>query len=118
VILLLAYGGRDFADLELLNEGLSLMLRDTGFTVLMHGGARGADMMSDHWARKHQIHVACVAALWDYVTPSRSAGPRRNEVMADFRPSYGAAFPGGRGTADMTRLLKGADIPVHEFARG
>jgi hypothetical protein len=116
LILLLAYGGRAFADTELLNEGLELLLKERQFTHLMHGGAAGADLMAGRWARNHGIHVARVDALWDYF--GHSAGPRRNEAMALFRPHYGAAFPGGRGTEHMTSLLKSMQIPVHQFSRG
>jgi hypothetical protein len=118
VILLLAYGGRDFKDEALLDEGLmSLVARyDCRHVCIMHGGARGADQMAGVWAEKHGIHLAIVPALWSYFGPR--AGPLRNEMMASFRPQLGAAFPGGRGTAHMTVLLKAAGIPVHEFSRG
>jgi hypothetical protein len=116
VILLLAYGGRDFNDYELLEEGLGMMLEQWKFTHLMQGGARGADVMAGQWAERHGIHVARVNALWGKFGPR--AGPLRNEAMAAFKPQIGAAFPGGRGTAHMTSLLKAAGIPVHEFSRG
>ena len=45
-----------------------------------------------------------------------SAGPARNQRMLDEgKPDAGIAFPGGPGTADMTRRLKEAGIPVWEI---
>lgn len=41
------------------------------------------------------------------------AGRRRNQAMADAGADILIAFPGGKGTADMTRRAQAAGIPVH-----
>ena len=94
---------RILRDLESLPEG----------SVVIEGGARGADRIAREEATELGLHVATVRALWDCY--GRSAGFRRNEAMARLAPDYVYAYPlGGPGTAQMIELAEAACIPVRE----
>lgn len=92
-------------------------------SVVLHGGAKGADMLADEIARElayeRELHVVRVDALWHAY--GKRAGPLRNEVMAwMLRPDYAFAYPtGGPGTRDMLERLKrlGIDTFVREVSR-
>jgi hypothetical protein len=53
-------------------------------------------------------------AEWE--TLGRKAGPIRNErMLTEGKPDLVVAFPGGRGTAHMTRLAREAGVEVVEI---
>jgi hypothetical protein len=83
-------------------------------SLVLHGGARGLDMLADHYgrqlARQRALHVVRVDALWNAY--GKSAGPKRNRVMMTLRPDFAFAYPtGGPGTQDMLDLLAEANVP-------
>lgn len=101
---ILVCGGRDYtgpvdclADIE-------------SMSILIHGGARGADIRAATWAKCQGIHTAQVDALWYY--HGKSAGFERNAAMLLLLPEGCVAFPGGRGTKVMTDMCKHHNIPV------
>lgn len=101
----LVCGGRDFFGSV---DCLSLI----PITILIHGGAKGADMLADQWAKSRGIHRARVDALWDIY--GKAAGYRRNAAMLLLQPEYCVAFPGGSGTAMMVKLCKDNNVEVWE----
>ena len=106
----LVCGGRDYrswgtvyAELEKLKP-----------SVVIHGGAKGADQFADDWAECAHRPVLRFPADWN---SGPSAGPRRNATMIlEGAPDIVLAFPGGRGTADMVRRARAAGIRVIEVA--
>lgn len=107
-------GGRDFTDVALFNSTMRRLLRERGRPKgIIHGAARGADAMAENWAASLGIARRRFPAQWD--KHGRAAGPIRNQAMIDKgNPSLGIAFPGGRGTADMTRRAREAGAAVLE----
>lgn len=104
----LVCGGRDYrGDVA---RAMDSFHQYNPITLVIHGGANGADMMADTWARSRGIHTAKVDALWDHY--GKSAGYRRNSAMLKLEPSWCIAFPGGVGTQQMVKLCKDADIRV------
>jgi len=97
---ILVTGGRDYwrcgTDLA-----LDELHRRTPVTLLIQGGAPGADTHARDWALRHGVHVATIEALWD--TYGDKAGSKRNSVMATLAPAIDllVAFPGGVGSANM-----------------
>lgn len=82
-------------------------------TMLVHGGARGADRWAGIWADKRGYKCEVVHADWK--RHGKGAGPIRNQAMLDkYKPSYAVQFPGGRGTADMVYRLNEAGIEIFE----
>jgi len=50
----------------------------------------------------------------DWGKYSKSAGYIRNkQMLAEGKPDLVVAFPGGKGTANMVKLAKLANIPIH-----
>lgn len=114
---LLVCGGRDFGSMNLLYQTLGdFLIAHPDVDSLIHGGAKGADVMAGFWANKIRLPVRVFEADW--ARDGNAAGPRRNQRMLDLgRPSYVVAFPGGVGTADMVRRAKKAGLPVLEVTK-
>src|SRR5262245_24499598 len=107
----LVCGGRDYADSQTLADTMSRLRAERGISVVIAGGARGADTLAEEWAKANGIE--CIVFHADWATLGRSAGPIRNKRMLDEgRPDLVVAFPGGRGTSDMTRRALDAGIEV------
>lgn len=99
----LVCGGRDYTgDVSCLNM--------IDISILIHGGARGADDLAAWWAKTNGIPAAAVPAYWDKF--GKSAGYQRNAAMLLLQPEYCVAFPGGKGTQMMVDLCEKKGIPV------
>lgn len=108
---LLVCGGRDFDDVDYIYSYLDVIRNMYRPTVLIHGGATGVDTIAGNWAEGKQIPVHVYKADWN--THGKSAGPIRNQQMIDIgKPTIAAVFPGGTGTADMTKRLTKAGILI------
>lgn len=86
---------------------------DIGVTII-HGTARGADRIAGEEAKKLGFEVREYPAEWQM---GRAAGPIRNQVMLDDgKPDFILAFHSNieesKGTADMVRRAKQANLPV------
>lgn len=83
-------------------------------TVLLHGGATGADSAAGEWARRSSCgEVREIAYPSNWRKYGKRAGPLRNQRMIDEgKPDVVVAFAGGRGTADMIRRAEAACIRV------
>lgn len=111
----LVCGGRDYGakGSEVLKVRCHLnKLRDErGITLIINGGAKGADALARDWARSKAIPYLTCPADWE--THGRAAGPIRNKLMLSIvRVDLVLAFPGGKGTASMCRLATEAGVPV------
>jgi len=108
----LVCGGRDFNDALTLGSWLGGIHKNQGpITLLIDGGARGADFMAREFAKWMEIPVQTFEADWN--RHGRAAGPIRNKQMLDEgRPDLVVAFEGGRGTANMVEQAKVAGIRV------
>jgi hypothetical protein len=105
----LVCGGRNFDDRQTLCRTLDEVHWLRKFELLIAGGARGADTLAEEWARDRDIPTIIYHA--DLEGLGRKAGPIRNQRMLDEgRPELVIAFPGGRGTADMTSRARAAAI--------
>lgn len=104
---LLVCGGRFFHDALRLNQVLNGI---ADVTVLIEGGADGADRLARKWAQRNRVPVESYPALWGVY--GNGAGPIRNSLMLEQgKPDFYVAFPGGAGTADMVAKLSAANIP-------
>lgn len=107
-------GGRDFCDRKLLFEFLDQLHTKSPITLLIHGGAKGADTLAGEWAFERRITVQVHRADWS--AHGKAAGPIRNREMLATKPDFVVASPGGKGTADMIKAAKSAGVPVAEVA--
>lgn len=83
-------------------------------TVVVHGGARGADTIAARIAARLGFEVLAFPARWDVY--DRAAGPIRNSQMLAQGPDLVVAFhadlAASRGTKDMVCKARRAGIPV------
>jgi hypothetical protein len=83
-------------------------------TVVIHGGARGADAMADRWARMRYLCIERYPANWD--TDGKAAGPIRNKrMLSEGRPEMVIAFTDkplaeSVGTAHMVYIARQAGV--------
>lgn len=106
----LVCGGRDYHDHAEVYRVLDLVDRKRGITTIIHGAAKGADLIGSAWAQDRDKDEAPFPADWSL---GRKAGPVRNQYMLDEgKPDVVIAFPGGRGTADMVSRAKRAGVKV------
>lgn len=106
----IACGGRNFGDKEL----VCLTLDRVNASLVITGGASGADRLAEKWAALRGVPFIVMPALW--AGEGAGAGPRRNQRMIDLGlATMLVAFPGGRGTADMIRRAKTARLDVFEI---
>ena len=108
---LLITGSRYFNDAGLMSAAISdavSTLRGFGFdrVVLVHGGARGADMLAAHIGKSMGLEIEAHPARWDVY--GKAAGPVRNKEMVELGADLVLAFPVGesRGTRGCMRLAR------------
>lgn len=105
----LVCGGRTFDNWKAVHREL----HGIGPSVVITGGAPGADQLAGKWADKNGVPLVVYPALW---SRGRKAGPERNAFMLkDSRPDIVVAFPGGRGTQDMVDRARKAGLFVTAF---
>jgi hypothetical protein len=103
--------GERFVERRMLDMTLDELHAKNPFTVLIEGGATGADYRANRWAKAAGVPVEQFKADWGRY--GKAAGPERNSrMLTEGRPDLVIAFPGGRGTADMVDRAKGAGISV------
>lgn len=102
----LVCGGRDYGEWKTVHARLSELKP----SVIINGGAPGADRLASRWADINGVPLVEYPALWKQ---GRKAGPMRNAFMlADSRAEMVLAFPGGNGTQDMIQKAEAAGLPV------
>lgn len=109
---LLVCGGRDYADWNALHARLDALLKERGrASVLIHGGARGADTIAGEWAEGNGIPVLVFHAEWEKY--GKAAGSIRNKrMLVEGQPDLVIGFPGGPGTANMVFQARQERVPV------
>ena len=111
----LVCGSRHYMNDEKIFFDLDALHKEHGFTLLMEGGATGADSHARHWAESRGVRHRTFWADWRRY--GYAAGPIRNQRMLDVgKPDLVVAFPGGVGTADMVARAKKAGVNVLEIA--
>jgi hypothetical protein len=114
---ILVCGGRDFSDRKAVFDALdniSARQRHGDRLTIIQGGASGADHLARQWTME-QPSFLLINEPADWRTHGKAAGPIRNQKMIDeHKPDIVLAFAGGRGTADMVRRAKAANLHVIE----
>jgi hypothetical protein len=107
----LVCGGRDYRNRVFLFDTLDCLRSKTDISLLIEGGARGADRLAKEWAGFVDVPVQEFRADWNRY--DKAAGHIRNKQMLDEgRPDLVIAFPGGAGTADMIRQAEERRVEV------
>lgn len=106
----LVCGGRTFNDALTLGSWLGGIHKKQGISVLIEGGAPGADFMARKFAEWAGIPVETYPADWSL---GKAAGPIRNlQMLEEGRPDLVVAFEGGAGTRNMIKQARRAGIEV------
>ena len=105
---LLVCGGRDFQAGDVFFQAMEALPFEP--SLIIQGGARGADTLAKNWAYQKGVHCAEIRAMWHI--HHKSAGMKRNRAMLQLRPDYVLAMPGGNGTDSMCDLATKQGVPV------
>lgn len=107
----LVFGGRDYKNVSAVFHALTALHTKRGISLIIEGGAPGADRLGRQWAEQNGIPVQTFEAKWaEY---GKAAGPIRNgKMLEEGKPEGAVCFPGGRGTADMLAKCEAAGIKV------
>jgi hypothetical protein len=111
----LVCGGRDYDDSIHVCDVLGKLHETSPISLVIEGGARGADAYARAWAESMKVEHVTEHADWE--ANGRAAGPIRNQTMIEeYSPDLVIAFPGGRGTADMVTRARahGIRVEMHE----
>ena len=105
-------GDRYWRNKKVIEKYISELPKDT---VIIHGGCRGADILSGIIAAKYGLDVIVFLPEWERY--GRPAGPIRNrQMIIEGKPDLIVAFHNdlskSRGTANMIMLAIDNDIPV------
>lgn len=128
MVRIIVAGSRDYKDyatladvLDKLIEKLNTQVIDKSEIEIVSGGCRGADELGERYAKESCIK--CVIFPADWGKYGRSAGPFRNNQMAEYAASADrgilVAFPIGesRGTRNMIDIARqrGLEVEVYEL---
>lgn len=110
-MIVLACGGRGYSNRRYVFKILDQIHERVGITLLVHGGARGADTLAGEWAESRGVPVQVFPADWE--RHGYRAGAARNaKMLREAKPRLCVAFAGGRGTADMVCRCQAAKVAV------
>lgn len=119
----LMFGDRDWTNAAAIRREIQKLVtrHGTQHLLIIEGECPygGADLLARIEGERANVHVARVHALWE--TRYRSAGPQRNTIMRLLEPDEGIGFHPdirkSRGTKNMAKQLKDADIPYRIVKR-
>lgn len=109
----LVCGGRTYDDRTQLFDYLDNLDNDSKITLIIQGGARGADTLARQWAMERDRACATYNADWERF--GKAAGHVRNyHMLIQSKPDLVVAFSGGKGTANMVKLARDNGYVVEE----
>lgn len=101
----LVCGGRTFNNRDFVYSTLDTLHKKERITIIIQGGATGADTLAKLWAITRKIPYIEFSANWKAY--GLSAGNIRNALMlTDGLPDKVVAFHGGSGTDNMVKLAR------------
>lgn len=103
-------GSRDITDYSLVMEAI----QESEFEIseVVSGTAKGVDRLGELWATNHKIPVKHYPADWNKY--GKSAGPIRNQEMANYADALIAVWDGkSRGTKNMIDQAKEKGLKVY-----
>ena len=66
MVRVLVCGGRQFEDRDMLNAALDKLHHERGFSLVISGGAPGADSLAEAWAKAAGVPRKIYAPRWEY----------------------------------------------------
>ena len=103
-------GSRNFTDYKRLSRIIDEVKGE--ITLIISGGARGADTLAERYAKEKAIPYLIFPANWDRY--GKGAGILRNQDIVDNAEAMIAFLaPESRGTRDSIKRAQAEHIPVH-----
>lgn len=103
----LVCGGTDYDNYPRMDQVLTRLKP----ARVVNGAADGADSLATAWARWNGVAFQEYPADWRNF--GLAAGPMRNgQMLAAERPDLVVAFPGHKGTRDMVKQARAANVRV------
>ena len=114
-IKLIIAGGRDFNDYDMVRDAMKLFdLVQIGRLTIVSGGARGADLLGERWAKINSVEIKRYIPAWRVNgVYDNAAGYKRNALMADNATHLLAFWDGvSKGTGHMIDLARSKNLGV------
>lgn len=103
-------GSRNFTDYKRFSQIIDKV--KTQVTLIVSGGARGADTLAERYAKEKAIPYLIFPADWD--KHGKKAGMLRNQDIVDNADGMVAFLaPESRGTKDSIKRAERKGIPIH-----
>ena len=107
----LVCGGSSYRDKAAVFDELDKLHRHQPISLIINGGARGADYSSSQWAKERGVPLRVFKADWQQFG-DQAVFTLNGAMIDEARPELILAFPGGDVTADMIKRAEQAGIPV------
>lgn len=108
---LIIAGGRNFTNYDLLCEEVGKLTSEISEVEIVSGGAKGADMLGEHYAIDNNLQVKRFPADWERY--GKAAGFKRNAEMAQYADHCICFWDGqSKGTGHMINLAKKSGLKV------
>ncbi len=103
-------------DFNMLVDYIQQTIDFNNIKEVVSGKAKGADMLGEGYAKKHNIPIKQFLANWNKY--GNKAGPIRNKQMADYAATNNGVLiviwdGSSRGTISMMNEAKKLSIPIH-----
>ena len=105
-------GSRNFTNYQVVQQHLQTFVDQT--TLVVSGGAKGADSLAEQWAKQNNIPTKIFYPDWN--KHGRAAGPIRNKLIIQECDQVVAFWDGkSTGTAHSIGLCKslGKQVQIH-----
>ena len=107
----LVCGGSAFKDKKSLYRKLDEVHENGHISLIINGGARGADYFSSQWAKERNVPLRIFKADWKNLG-QKAVFALNNDMLSEAQPDVVIAFPGGDVTEDMIRMANSAGVKV------
>ncbi|MEQ8694464.1 MAG: DUF2493 domain-containing protein [Gammaproteobacteria bacterium] len=111
----LVCGGSSYQDQAAVFRELDRLHNDQPLSLVINGGARGADYLASQWAKQREVPLRVFRADWQQFG-EQAVFALNEQMIAQTRPEVILAFPGGDVTADMCRRAELSSIRVVRVA--
>lgn len=109
---LIIAGSRSITNYNIVIDCMNLVSQN--ITEIVSGTASGVDRLGERWAIENNIPIKKFPANWNLY--GKSAGYKRNELMADYSDSLVAIWDGiSKGTKNMIDIAKRKKLLVYLF---
>jgi len=103
-------GGRTFVDYALMCKSIDTFCKDQKVTLVISGGAKGADTLAEKWALEHNIDTLILKPDW---TIGKRAGLERNtDIVNEATHLIAFVMPESKGTWDSIKKAREKGIPT------